>query len=86
MSEWAKENGISFDKPEDLTDNEKVMDLYTNELKKALVDFSHYETVKKFLLLKKEFTIEDGTLTPSMKIKKKIVEERFKNEIDTLYV
>lgn len=86
LSEWAKENGISFDKPEDLTDNEKVMDLYTNELKKALVDFSHYETVKKFLLLKKEFTIEDGTLTPSMKIKKKIVEERFKNEIDTLYV
>jgi long-subunit acyl-CoA synthetase (AMP-forming) len=41
--------------------------------------------VKKFFIPPKPFTIEGGELTPSMKIKRKVVEEKYKKEIDTLY-
>ena len=48
-------------------------------------NLARYETVKKFTLLSKEFTIEDGSLTPSLKIKRKVVEERYKDLIDGMY-
>ena len=46
---------------------------------------ANYEKVRKFVLLEKPFTIETGEITPSMKIKRKFVEERYRNLIEEMY-
>ncbi len=85
VSAWASENGISDTTPESLIANSKVYDMLMSEVTTVMQDFSSYEAVKKIMLLPKEFSIEDGTLTPTLKIKKRVVEERYKQEIDALY-
>ena len=44
-----------------------------------------WETIKKFIILPRDLTIEDGELTPSMKVRRKIVEQKYMSELDTLY-
>lgn len=85
LSAWAKENEISDTSPEALVENEKVIEMLTGVVETIMDNFSSYEQVKKFILLPKEFSVEDGALTPTLKIKKRVVEERYKAQIDALY-
>ena len=85
LGAWATENEITDQSPDSLCENAKVMDLLMGEVELAMKDFSSYEAVKKVILVPKEFSVEDGTLTPTLKIKKRVVEERLKAQIDALY-
>jgi long-chain acyl-CoA synthetase len=85
LSAWATANGITDTHPDSLVKNEKVREMLDGVVATAMESFSRFEAVKKYLLMTKEFTIEDGTLTPTLKIKKRIVEERLKDQIDALY-
>ncbi len=85
LNDWAITNGIPHSDRGVLLADEKVHALYEAEVGKAMQNFARFETVKKFTLLSKEFTIEDGSLTPSLKIKRKVVEERYKDLIDGMY-
>lgn len=85
LAAWAGANGISDTDAEALIANTKVYDKLMVEVTSVMEKFSGYEAVKKIMLLPSEFSIEDGTLTPTMKIKKRVVEERYKKEIDALY-
>ena len=51
----------------------------------ALRDLASYETPKKFLLLEDDFTIESGELTPTLKVKRRVVEKRYADQIERLY-
>jgi long-chain acyl-CoA synthetase len=55
------------------------------EVMGGLRELASYEMPKKLILIKDDFTIEDGSLTPSMKIKRRVVEERLKDQIEALY-
>jgi long-chain acyl-CoA synthetase len=48
-------------------------------------ELAHHETIKKFAVLPKDLTVDDGELTPSMKLKRKFVEKKFKNILDEFY-
>lgn len=85
LETWAGNNGITDTSPEALIKNTKVYDMLMGEVEGVMQNFSGYEAVKKIMLLPQEFNIQDGTLTPTMKIKKRVVEDRFKKEIDALY-
>ena len=85
LGAWATENEIAESSPEALIENEKVKTMLTELVAEIMTNFSSYEAVKQFFLLPKEFSIEDGTLTPTLKIKKRVVEERYKDKIDALY-
>ena len=85
LAAWAGENEVSDTAPEALIANEKVKGMLEAEVESIMTQFSSYEAVKKFMLVPKEFSVEDGTLTPTLKIKKRVVEDRLKNEIDALY-
>jgi len=85
LTTWAEENGVAETDPESLIENDKVRELFDDVVENAMSSFSRFEAVKKYFLMPKEFTIEDGTLTPTLKIKKRIVEERYKDKIDALY-
>ena len=55
---------------------------YIDELNSQL---NHWETIKKFLILDQDLTIEAGELTPSMKLKRKVVAKKYRDELDSLY-
>ncbi|MCF7803578.1 MAG: long-chain fatty acid--CoA ligase [Candidatus Marinimicrobia bacterium] len=85
LEAWADKENIQYTSREDLVEQEQVYEFFEEEVERQQADFARYEKVKKFLLLPSEFTIEDGTLTPKLSIKRHVVEERFKEEIDALY-
>ncbi len=85
VAEWAAENEITDKSPEALCQNETVNEMLLGVVEEVMRSFSGYEAVKKIILLPKEFSVEDGTLTPTLKIKKRVVEERYKDKLDALY-
>lgn len=70
---------------DDLSNDPAVRKLIQREVDKVNSDLSPWETVKKFVLLEKPFTIEDGELTPTHKVKRPVVKERYADEIDSMY-
>ena len=69
----------------DLVEDPAVYKLMEEEIERFLIDVSNYEKVKKFIMLPRLLTIEDGEITPSLKIKRKVVIEKFAGLIDALY-
>ena len=69
----------------ELVEDPAVNKLMEEEIERFLVDVSNYERVKKFIMLPRLLTIEDGEITPSLKIKRKVVIEKYAGLIDALY-
>ena len=63
-------------------ENKKEIEIYLEDLNKTL---SLVEKVKKFKLIKEEFTIENGMLTPTLKLKRKKILEKYKDNLEKLY-
>lgn len=82
LKQFARKNQI----PEDeLYSNPKVLREIQQDLDRLSVNLASFERVKKIALLPNEFTIESGELTPSLKIKRNVVEKRYSHVIDSLY-
>ncbi|MBI1352801.1 MAG: AMP-binding protein [Acidobacteria bacterium] len=82
---WAQERRIEFRTLRDLIDNKDVFQLLFSEVEKACEPLARYEKPKKILLLDRELSIEDGEITPSMKVRRRAVEMKFARQIDALY-
>jgi long-chain acyl-CoA synthetase len=65
--------------------NPKIHDLLEQEIKAANHELASFESIKGFIIAANEFSVENGQLTPSLKLKKKIILKAYKNEIDALY-
>lgn len=70
---------------DDLSTDPAVRELIQKEVDKVNADLSPWETVKKFVLLEDPFTIESGELTPTQKVKRSVVHERYEDEINSMY-
>ncbi|MFO8112011.1 MAG: long-chain fatty acid--CoA ligase [Desulfosalsimonadaceae bacterium] len=82
---WADKNGVSAT-PEDLIANKAFTDMIENEITQHLrKTFGGYEIPKRFLFLKEDFTVENGMLTQTMKLKRREVIKNYKNEIEAMY-
>lgn len=84
IQDWATAAGIAFDSLEDLLFNDKVQALIEGEVEAKNAEFASFETIKKITLVP-EFTIENGMLTPTMKVKKNIALDRHQDSIDHMY-
>ena len=84
VNDWAPARGWSKD-PEALVKDEGFLKAIGEEVERQLKGFAHYEKVKKFSVIPKLLSIEDGELTPSMKVKRRVVNEKFKALIDGMY-
>jgi long-chain acyl-CoA synthetase len=82
---WAKEQGITYSSRQDLCKNPKVIALFDGIIKEYNPNFSHIEQIKKFELLADEWTIDSGELTPTMKLKRRVVSDKYKVIIDKIY-
>jgi long-chain acyl-CoA synthetase len=85
LHEWAKEHGVTFSSNEDLIKNPKTLALYQQVMDENNPNFSHIEQIKKFTLLPNEWTTETKELTPTMKIKRKVISEKYAKEVAAIY-
>ncbi len=84
LADWAKENGVSGDYAEIVASDacEKMVQGYVDELNGRL---NRWETIKKWKLLDHDLSVESGELTPSMKVKRNVVEDNYAKLIDSFY-
>ncbi|NLR78548.1 AMP-dependent synthetase/ligase [Chitinophaga eiseniae] len=85
LRNWAQKRGITTNSNEELLKHPDVQDLFKQAVEKYNQFFNHIEQVKKFVLLPKEWTVDGGELTPTLKAKRKVILEKYKAEIDGIY-
>lgn len=85
LEEWARAQGLSARSNDELIALPPVQDFFTQLVATSLKGLARYEIPKKIGLLPKAFSIEDGTLTPSLKVKRRIVERRYAELIESFY-
>jgi len=85
LSKYAKSKDISFVDNADLISKTEIVQYFEQEIDKATPDLASYEKVKKVVLLDRDFELEKGEVTPSLKIKRNIVEDKYRERIDSLY-
>ena len=81
----AKDKGIAFSSWEDLVKSAFIQDLMRNLVSETNAQLASYESIKKFIVLPNELSIEAGELTPSLKVKRKVLDKKFEAQIDSLY-
>jgi long-chain acyl-CoA synthetase len=85
LEEWACRNQISFSSREELVAHPKIKALYEGIVGELNQSLARYEKLKKILVVPDEFSASDGTLTPTLKLRRKAIEERYRRQIDDLY-
>ncbi len=85
ITEWAGEHGLAGRTPEQLAKEPAVYDLIQSHVDDLNGHLERWETIKKFVLLPHDLTVEDGELTPSMKVRRKVVERKYIEDLDALY-
>ncbi len=83
---YAKFNKISYEDRKDMLQKDEIVKFLEAEIDRATPHLASYEKIKKIALLDKEFTIADGEITPTLKIKRNVVEKKYKDLIDALYI
>ena len=82
---WAQAKNIQYTTYRSLAGNEKVRELIAGEVNKVNDRFARVENVRKFVILQKELDHDDGELTATMKVRRRIIEQKFADEIRQIY-
>ena len=85
LEKWAKDTGVVYATRDELVLHPKVIELYMKRISDLTEDLATFERIKKVALLPNEFTLEAGELTPTLKVKRRVVEERYRAVIEKLY-
>jgi long-chain acyl-CoA synthetase len=85
LQKWAQRKNIAFSGNKDLIVNEQVQGLIASEIEKQTRKFARVEQIRKFKILDAEWTQQSGELTPTQKVKRRIIESKYANEIEELY-
>jgi long-chain acyl-CoA synthetase len=85
MDSWAAENGKAGTPYAELVSSPEAREMVQGYIDELNAQLNHWETIKKFLILDKDLSIEEGDLTPSMKLKRKVVAGKYRDELDSLY-
>ncbi len=85
LRDYAKTKGIAGQSNIDLIRDPRVIQFYQSRIDRASKDLANFERVKKFTLLPEELSQEGGELTPTMKVKRKIIKQKYKEVIDGMY-
>jgi long-chain acyl-CoA synthetase len=85
LKDWMLHKGIKYTTAEDAVNNPKVLELYRELIDSFNKFFNQVEQVKKFELIPNEWTIDTGELTPTLKLKRKVIMEKYKDAIERIY-
>ena len=85
LESWARQNNIAFTGRKDLISRDKVRQLYQTEIERCMKDFAPVEQVRKFVLLETEWSQDTGELTPTLKLKRKVINQKYASQIESMY-
>jgi long-chain acyl-CoA synthetase len=85
VGNWAQNNGLAYTTYKSLATHPEVRKLIGNEIEAVNQEFARVETIKKFAILDKELDPDDEELTATMKVKRAVVEKKFKDLIEAMY-
>jgi long-chain acyl-CoA synthetase len=85
LEEWARQQGIEANSRAELVANSRVTALYAEIIRQVNVSLANFETLKRFRVVSDEWSIDSGELTPSMKLKRRVITARYAALIDALY-
>jgi len=86
LFEFARENKLKFFDVGDLVKNEKVTELFRSRIEEINANLPRYETIKKFNLVPRDFSIAGGELTPTLKLKRRIIYDKYREMIESMYL
>ncbi len=84
LEQWARERRMVVD-PDQFLEQTDIVAKIEREVMGSLRGLAKYEMPKKVLIIEKDFTVEDGELTPTLKVKRNVIEEKYRDKIETLY-
>ncbi len=82
---FANRHNIAYTDNKSLVNNKEIRILIANHIEQQTIDFASYEKVKRFALLAQPFTMENGELTNTLKLRRRVIEEKFADVIDAMY-
>lgn len=85
LEEYARANGIGYSSREELCASDKIHTMMMERIDTLQQQLAHYEQIKRFTLLPKPFTMESGELTNTLKMRRKVINEHYKKEIENMY-
>ncbi|MFD0761434.1 AMP-dependent synthetase/ligase [Lutibacter aestuarii] len=85
LKKYALEHKITFKDIEDLIANNQIKDMFEKRIEELQKEFSRFEKIKKITLLPKEFSIETGEITATLKLKRKVIQKKYKELIEKMY-
>jgi long-chain acyl-CoA synthetase len=85
LHKFAKDNGIYERKPEQLIQNEVIINMYKKEMRTFSKELASHEKIRDFRLLANEFSVETGEITPTLKIKRRVVSEKYADKISDIF-
>jgi len=85
LADYAHKNGIRFEKPAELLRKPEIYRLAMNEIDRHTQDLSDFEKIRKIAFLEKAFSVDDGELTPTLKVRRFTIEKKYRAAIDQLY-
>jgi long-chain acyl-CoA synthetase len=85
IEEWTTKHGIQFSNREELYKHPKVVELIDTEVQEKNKSLSSFETLKKVIIAPMEFSVDSREMTASLKVKRKVVTENYREQLDALY-
>lgn len=85
LASYAKHKGLALKTPREFCESPLIKNLFERQVAIATAELARFETVKKIALLENEFTVAGGELTPTLKVKRRVIDEKYKAIIDEMY-
>jgi long-chain acyl-CoA synthetase len=85
IASYAELKGIDYKNRSELCTNPRIINLFQRQIANLTADLAQFEKVKRIALLENELTIEGGELTPTMKVKRRVIDEKYRDVIDRIY-
>ncbi len=85
LESYAHLKELDLHTPADFCASDRIKNLFERQIAAATEELAQYEKVKRFVLLENELTVEGGELTPTMKVKRRVVDQKYKSVIDEMY-
>lgn len=85
LEKYAGEHGIDYDSIEDLIQHEDIQNIFSKEIRSYSRELASHEKIRDFRLIAQEFTVETGEMTPTLKIKRRVIEDKYSHLIEDIF-
>jgi len=85
LESYAKLKGLPLSAREDFCRHPRIIDLFERQIEARTQSLAHFEKIKRFALIPNELTMEGGELTPTLKVKRRVIDEKYRDVIDGIY-